>query len=241
MDTKTRDQTLPGYPVTASSSGSPVSGYPVSQFHLPVTATADASAAETTWSTDSPSTSKTIKKISSRLCCIFFFLVLLSAVVVLFVVASQVPNLPHVALITVSATVRNASTDRITADFDTTFMVQNRADKAMAFDHLVMYVSAFKAEVGPLPPFELRSGENKTVTFENNDRSYRVDKTDEVGEFGMWGNVKYKGWLKRRIPITVRCGSVKFLFSYNDTDWQPLQTVHLDKDSGFCLTDGHWL
>ena len=123
----------------------------------------------TTETTGNPSASKATLLLGYTL----LSLVLLSAVVVTFVAASRIPSPPLVAPTAVSVTVRNASKDRITADFDVTFLVLNDADKAMAFDHLKMSVSTFKfkAELGPLAPFELRSGENKTVSFRVDDVS----------------------------------------------------------------------
>lgn len=246
------DQPVHGYPNTAAAtSGNPTIGYPISQFHLPVTGTtyssapasAATAAARTTRSIGDPSTCNTIKKATKLLFYILFPLAILSVAVVMIVAAASVPKLPRFALTSVSTTVRNSSDYRITADFDASFLVKNRAKEGLEFDHLTAY--AFGAEpAGPLAPFELRSGEGKTVSSKINAVSYRIDEWDGVAksgssqvEFGAEAEVLYRGktWSNEGIPIRVSCESVKVPLSYNAS------STNFGEYSGFCRTDGQWV
>lgn len=188
----------------------------------------------TTENTGNPSASKATSLFGYTL----LSLLLLSAVVVTFVAASRIPSPPLVAPTAVSATVRNASNDRITADFDVTFLVLNDADKAMAFDYVCVHV---QIQSGVRPSGSIRA----TQWREQNSvvqRRRRVGERDDIGGFGLRANATYRGkaWTKRRIPITVWCESVKVPLSFNATaaHESQVQTVGFVEDSGFCWADG---
>ncbi|EXC36305.1 hypothetical protein L484_001271 [Morus notabilis] len=212
METEIRHQPVPGAPATAAN----------------------------------PSSGCEIIMIIKKIAFLTIFIVLsvaalpaLAASVVTFVAACQVPNIPYVKLTSVSTTIRNASGNLVTADFDATFLLQKyRAEKRMIFDHLA--ASAFGTEAGPLAPaLELCGYGDRscstilTALFRLNDVSLWVGEWDVVigdddihhahrrsgslyVKFGLSANVTHKGktWSKRRIPIKVTCKYVKFPLSY---------------------------
>ena len=168
----------------------------------------------------------------------------------------RIPYLPDFSVTSVSTTFRNVvDENRIRADLDVSFLVENKAEKGMVFDHLVASVTqryklnSYHTKAGThLDPFELGGNreffketipfslKNVTLGFHAWEKNSSGFSFSYVG-FALTGHATYKGkvWPKQRIPIHVWCEPVKVPLSSNATS--ETKTVNLAVN---CGADGLW-